>query len=140
MAIPSIQQLIDAGVEFTEVTRKQADSFVKQLVQAGDLKRSDAEAMVQQIVDRGRETSDRISANVQREVAKQVGWLSERFDELEDRFEALAETLADKAPKAAVSVVATRSVSKAPAKKAPAKKAPAKKAPAKKVAAPGSDS
>src|SRR5688500_343990 len=98
MEIPSIQQLIDAGVEFTEVTRKQADTFVKQLVKAGEVPMRDAEALVQQIVDRGRETSERISANVQREVARQVGWMSERFDELEDRFEALAEMLADRAP------------------------------------------
>jgi polyhydroxyalkanoate synthesis regulator phasin len=138
MEIPSIQQLIDAGVEFTEVTRKQADSFVKQLVQAGDVKKGDAETIVQQIVDRGRETSERISANVQREVAKQVSWFSERFDELEDRFEALATKLGEKAPKAAVSVVASRTVTtarKAPAKKSAAKKTPAKKTPAKKSAA-----
>ncbi len=129
MAPPSIQQLIDAGVEFTEMTRKQADAFVKQLVKAGEVPRRDAESVVKSMVDRGRETSERISTSVQREVAKQVGWMSERFDELEDRFEALAESLADRVPGMPAPV------KKAPAKKTAAKKAPAKKTPAKKTAA-----
>src|SRR6187431_1372032 len=105
MEIPSIQQLIDAGVEFTEVTRKQADTFVKQLVQAGDVQKRDAETIVQQLVDRGRETSERISANVQREVSKQVAIMSERFDELEKRFEALTEMFAERVPSASALVV-----------------------------------
>ena len=42
MEIPTIQQLIDAGVEFTEVTRERADAFVKQLVDKGEVQRRDA--------------------------------------------------------------------------------------------------
>ena len=100
MEIPTIQQLIDAGVEFTEVTREKADAFVKQLVDRGEVQRRDAERVVQELVDRGRETSERIAANVQREVAKQVAIMSERFDELEERFEALTEMLAERVPSA----------------------------------------
>ena len=55
----------------------------------------------------GRETSERIAANVQREVAKQVAIMTERFDELEERFEALTEMLVDRVP-AAASVVRNR--------------------------------
>ena len=73
MEIPTIQQLIDAGVEFTEVTRERADAFVKQLVDKGEVQRRDAERIVQELVDRGRETSERITANVQREVAQAGG-------------------------------------------------------------------
>jgi polyhydroxyalkanoate synthesis regulator phasin len=138
MEIPTIQQLIDAGVEFTEVTRERADAFVKQLVDKGEVQRRDAERIVQELVDRGRETSERITANVQREVAKQVEIMSARFDELEKRFEALTEALAERVPSASALVVVRKtSARKAPAKKAPAKKAaaPAKKAPAKKRAA-----
>ena len=141
MEIPTIQQLIDAGVEFTEVTRERADAFVKQLVDRGEVQRRDAERVVQELVDRGRETSERIAANVQREVSKQVASMSERFDELEKRFEALTEMLAERVPSASAFVVVKKtSARKAPAKKAAAaKKAPAKKAaakaPAKKTAA-----
>ena len=141
MEIPTIQQLIDAGVEFTEVTRERADAFVKQLVDRGEVQRRDAERVVQELVDRGRETSERIAANVQREVAKQVASMSERFDELEKRFEALTEMLAERVPSASALVVVRKTsakkaaAKKAAAKKAPAKKAAAKKAPAKKAAA-----
>jgi len=133
MEIPTIQQLIDAGVEFTEVTRERADAFVKQLVDRGEVQRRDAERVVQELVDRGRETSERIAANVQREVSKQVAIMTERFDELEARFETLTELLVERVP-AAARVVKKAPARKAPAKKAAAKKAPAKKAPAKKAA------
>src|SRR6186997_92114 len=115
MEIPTIQQLIDAGVEFTEVTRERADAFVKQLVDRGEVQRRDAERVVQELVDRGRETS-------------------ERFDELEKRFEALTEMFAERVPSASALVVVRKTTaSKAPAKKAPATKAAAKKAPAKRT-------
>ncbi len=87
MAKPTINRLLDAGVSFTATSRKQAEAVVKQLVKAGELQRKDAEAAVQALVDRGRETTERFSAVIQGEVAKQVGRLSEQFDALEDRFE-----------------------------------------------------
>ena len=86
---------------------------------------------------------------MQAEVAKQVPAFSERFDELEDRIEALAETLQAREDGAAKKARASLPPKKAPAKKAAAKKArqegrrrrhrakkaAAKKAPAKKAAA-----
>ena len=134
MAQNALQRLLDAGVEFTNISRKQAESIVSSLVKAGEVRRADAEQAVQDLLARGRETTDRLADSVQREVAKQIEWMSERFDELEDRFEELSERVQGGQP-----------AKKAPAKKAPAKKkaaakkkAPAKKAPAKKQAA-GSD-
>jgi polyhydroxyalkanoate synthesis regulator phasin len=158
MEIPTIQQLIDAGVEFTEVSRNQADAFVKQLVDRGEVQRQDAERVVKALVDRGRETSERIAATVQREVSKQVGIMTERFDELEQRFEALTEMLVDRVPAAgtvvrrsSVGVTATGGVPvvraatqtaagttgarSASAKKSAAKKSTAKKSTAKKSTA-----
>ena len=94
MAKSTIQQLFDAGLQFTDVSRKQAESLVKKLVKAGDVRKRDAESMVNQLVERGRDTSERVALQIQREVAKQVGMMSERFDEMEDRFEDLADRLA----------------------------------------------
>ena len=125
MANSSLQRLLDAGVQFGEVSRKQAESVVRQLVKAGEVPRTDAEKMVRELVERGKDTSERMSEIIQREVSKQVSWMSERFDEIEDRFEDLSEKLGERVGQ-----------KKAASKKAPAKKkAAAKKAPAKKKAA-----
>jgi polyhydroxyalkanoate synthesis regulator phasin len=130
MANTTVQRIVDAGADFSDMSRKQAESIVKALVKAGEVRRADAEKAVQTIVDRSRETSDRLGDNVQREVSKQMTWLSERFDELEDRFEELAEKIAER-----VKTEIQSAQNKTPAKKAPAKKkAVAKKAPAKKKA------
>ena len=153
MATTMIQRLLDAGVEFTNLSKKQAEAIVSSLVNAGEVRKRDAEAAVQSLLDRTRETSTKLTETVQREVAKQLGWLSERFDELEDRFEEFAEQFAartgianplggsdDAAAPATATTAKQAPAKKAAAKKAPAKKAAAKKAPAKKAAAKKSSS
>ena len=90
MANSTIEKLIDAGIQFTEMSKKQADAFVSKLVKAGDVQRQEAERVAQALIDRGRETSERISSMVQAEVSREVGWLNDRYDELEQQFEALA--------------------------------------------------
>ena len=72
MAKSTFQRLIDAGVEFTNITRKQAESIVKQMVKAGDVRKSDADKAVQELLSRGRETSDKWNETVQRELTRQV--------------------------------------------------------------------
>lgn len=132
MAQNALQRLLDAGVEFTNLSRKQAESIVSSLVKAGEVRRADAEQAVQDLLARGRETTDRLADSVQREVSKQIEWMSGRFDELEERFEELSERINERMQGGAPA-------GKAPAKKAPAKKKAAakKKAPAKRAA--GSD-
>ena len=146
MANSTIKKFLDAGVHVTEMSKQQAESLVKSLVKSGEMKRKDADQAIQALVTRGKQTTDKISTLVQHEVAKQAAAFSERFDELEDRFEALAKSLINaanksgsgtesSAPAASTSVANKAPAKKAPAKKAPAKAAPAKKAPAKKAPA-----
>src|SRR5262245_50510892 len=90
MAKTSLKSYIEAGAQFTEMPRQQAEAFVKGLVKSGEIRRRDAEVLLQTMLARGRETSDRISALVQAEVAKQVQAMSERFDDIEGRLEALS--------------------------------------------------
>ena len=85
MATSTIQRLLDAGVQFGEMSRRQAESVVRQLVKAGEVQRRDAEKLIGDLVDRGRTGSEKLADLIQREVSKQVGWMSDRFDELEDR-------------------------------------------------------
>ena len=133
MATTMIQRLLDAGVEFTNLSKKQAEAIVTSLVNSGEVQRRDTEAAVQSLLERTRETSSRVGESVQREIAKQLEWLSERFDEFEDRFEEFAEQFA--ARTGISNPFASTAAPAAAAKKAPAKKAPAKKAAAKKAAA-----
>ena len=108
------------------------------------MRRSETEAMVQTLLERGRETATHIAEVVQAEVARQLGWLANRVDDVEDQLEAIVSRFAPggaaptRRPKKAPAKKAAAKkapAKKAAAKKAPAKKAPAKKAPAKKAAA-----
>jgi len=89
MAKSTLKSYIEAGTQFTEMPRQQAEAFVKGLVKSGDIRRRDAEVLLQTLLARGRETSDRVAGLVQAEGAKQVQALSERFDDIEGRLEAL---------------------------------------------------
>ena len=125
MESSSIQKFLDAGVQFTDMTRKQAESLVKSLVQNGELRRKDAEKTVQDLVERGRDTSEKLNARIEAEVNKQVKAARARFDDLEGRVESLAEQVRSMAP-------SDGAAEKSPAKKSPAKKSTAKKSTAKK--------
>jgi polyhydroxyalkanoate synthesis regulator phasin len=123
----TFQRYIDAGVAFTSMTRKRAEELVAELVQSGELQRSEARARVDELIERSRKSSEVIVATVRAEVGRQLDHLG--ITNLED----LAKQVAGLLGRGADSV--STATKKAPAKKAPAKKAPAKKAPAKKAAA-----
>jgi polyhydroxyalkanoate synthesis regulator phasin len=151
-----LKRLLDAGMQFTEMSQSSAEKLVNEFVKNGQLRRKDAEKTVQQLVERGRSSTEQLFSAVQTEVAKQLGRFADRIDDLEDRIEDLAESLGlaakanqDASPSAPVTASsvgapaeqaakAATPAKKAPAKKAPAKKAPAKQAPAKQ--APGTSS
>ena len=134
-----VQQFLDAGAHFTEMSRKQAETLVRNLVKSGEVRRNEAEKLVQSLLDRGRETSERIAAAVREDVERQVEIFTSRIEEIEQRIDELTRQLtgapAKKAPakkKAAAKKAPAKK--KAAAKKAPAKKAAAKKTPRKKAA------
>ena len=146
---PVLKRLLDAGMQFTEMSQKNAEKLVSDFVKAGQLRRKDAEKTVQRLVERGRATTEHVVCLIQAEVAKQLGKFAERLDDIEARVEDVASNVGlgskASAAKAAAqqatgpSGVARVVTRKAPAKKAAvkkaAKKAPAKKAPAKKKTA-----
>src|SRR6476660_8019651 len=89
MAKNSLQKLFEAGVQFSEMSRQQAEAAVKRMVKAGDVRRSESEAAVQALIERSRETAKAIAEAVQAEVTKQLGWLANRVDDVEDQVEAI---------------------------------------------------
>ena len=108
---PLLKRLLDAGMQFTEMSQEQAEKLVKEFVKTGQTRRKDSEQMVQQLVDRGRNATEQIVSTVQAELSKQLGRVAGRLDDIEDRLEDLAQRVGLSAKKAA------------PATKAAAKKA-----------------
>ena len=139
-----LKRLLDAGMQFTEMSQKKAEKIVNDFVKAGEVRRKDAEKPVSISSSAAEPRPSTSSALIQAEVSKQLGRFADRLDDVEARVEEVAGNLglaskapAKKAPAQAAgpSGVAKVAARKAPAKKAPAKKAAAKKAPAKKAPA-----
>ncbi|HEY5109946.1 MAG TPA: hypothetical protein VII96_10100 [Acidimicrobiales bacterium] len=119
----SLQRYIDAGIAFTNMTRKKAEELVSELVKNGDLQTDEARARVDELLERGRQGTEVIVSAVRSEVSRQLGAVG--IANLEDLATQVAAMLGR----------SDTGTKKAPAKKAPAKKAPAKKAPASKATA-----
>jgi polyhydroxyalkanoate synthesis regulator phasin len=144
----SLQRYIDAGVAFTNMTRKKAEDLVSELVKNGDLRSGDAKARVDELVERSRQGTEVIVSTVRSEVSRQLGAIGiANLEDLANQVAALlgrTDAPAKKAPakkapatKTAATKAAAKNApaTKSAAKKAPSKKAPAKKTPAKKAAA-----
>ena len=134
----SLQRYIDAGVAFTNMTRRKAEDLVSELVQNGDLQRGEAKARVDEILERSRQGTEVIVGTVRSEVSRQLGSIGiTNLEDLAKQVAAILGRTAESAKRATPKKAPAKKAAakKAAAKKAPAKKAPAKKAPAKKAAA-----
>ena len=87
-----IRRLLDAGMQFSEMSQSTAEKLVSEFVKTGQLRRKEAEQTVQALVERGRSSTERLVATVQSEVGKQLGRFADRIDGIEDRIEDLAES------------------------------------------------
>jgi polyhydroxyalkanoate synthesis regulator phasin len=129
----SLQRYIDAGIAFTNMTRKKAEELVTELVQNGDLQRGEAKARVDELLERSRQGTEVIVSAVRTEVSRQLEAVG--ITNLEDLAKQVA-ALVGRGSEAAKKTTAKKApAKKSAAKKAPAKKSAAKKAPAKKTAA-----
>ncbi|MGP0111052.1 MAG: phasin family protein [Acidimicrobiales bacterium] len=124
-----LQRYVDAGINFTNVNRARAEEFVQQLVQNGEVQRSDARAKVDELLERSRKSREALLSQIRREVSHQLDNLG--ITNIED----LAKQVAAVLQRTAGAGRSTTAQKKAPAKKTAAKKAPAKKTAAKKTAA-----
>jgi polyhydroxyalkanoate synthesis regulator phasin len=138
------KRYLEAGMQFSQMTRERAEAIVRDLVKAGEVQAEQTQAMVTEVLDRSRKNTERFVEQVQTEVRKQlsvaefvtkdvVTRLQAQIDDLRRQLPGPAGTRGSK--KSAVKKKAAPAKKKAAAKKSPAKKkaAPAKKAAAKKV-------
>ena len=112
---PDWKQLLETGMQFTEMRRSQAKRVAQDLASRGQIARDQLAGTVDELVDMSRRRSENLRKFVQKEVQRQVGALG-------------------LATKEDLARVERRLSANAPAKRAPAKKT-AKKTPANKTSA-----
>ncbi len=126
-----LKRLLDAGMNFTEISQDQAEKLVKEFVKGGQARRKDTEKLVHEMVERGRSATEGLVSTVQAEISKQLGKFASRLDDVESRVEVIAQKVGLASKPAAKAAPVKKA---APAKKAPAAKAaPVKKAAVKKA-------
>ena len=129
---PDWKQLIEAGMQFTEMRRSQAKRIASELLAQGQIARDQVASTVDELVEMSRRRTDELTRLVRHEVQRQLGALGLATREDLERVERRI---------AAATGSASKAMKKAPAKKAAAKRAPAKKkATAKKTGASGAHS
>lgn len=139
----SLKKLLDS---VTPMAPDAAEKFVRDLLKVGDERRRDAEKIVAEVATVARRSAEQFSVAVQKEVAKQLGRLVVRIDQVEKQVETLNKNLeatrallvaaaAKGLSKTSGSVSAASSVTKTSAKKPSAKKTVAKKSAVKKPVA-----
>jgi polyhydroxyalkanoate synthesis regulator phasin len=67
-----IRKYLDAGTVLGQVSRGRAEEIVRELVNAGDIQRSQAQEWVDNLVDRSRKSSEQVLELVRHEVATQL--------------------------------------------------------------------
>jgi polyhydroxyalkanoate synthesis regulator phasin len=137
------KRYLEAGMQFSQMTRERAEAIVRDLVKAGEVQAEQTQTMVTEVLDRSRKNTEKFVEQVQAEVRKQlsvaefvtkdvVTRLQSQIDDLRSQLPGPVGRKGKKVKKAKAAKKAAPAKKKAPAKKAAAKKkAPAKKAAAK---------
>lgn len=158
----ALDRYVTAGMDFTRMTRKRAETLVRDLVKEGAVGREHASDWAEDLLARSRRSAEHLSEVVSKEVKRQIDQLGlvkaddvqklvERFvrsarsasehtmttvTKRADKARRLGEDEVAKARKEAESVLTTaRERVQTATKPGPRRKAPARKAPAKRTAA-----
>jgi polyhydroxyalkanoate synthesis regulator phasin len=100
------KRYLDAGMEFSQMTRSRAESIVKELIRAGEVQREQRQQRVEELLDRSRKTTEELVNTVRKELSSQLSSLGvatkDDLRKLEAKVDALAKSAgaAKKAPAA----------------------------------------
>jgi len=148
-----IKRMIDAGLQFTQMTQARAEEIARDLQESGAVRFDEVQSTVSELMERGRDNTEQLLGLIQREVSKQLANFGVDVKDLEARVEELHQRVtrawpskgrpatstaakAAPAPSASASATSKRSTAKKSAtKKTTAKKAAAKRSTAKKATA-----
>jgi polyhydroxyalkanoate synthesis regulator phasin len=75
MANEMWKRYLDVGMTFSEMTRKRAEEFVRDLVKAGEVQQERAQKAVDDVIDRSRRNTEELVALVRDEIKSQVSTL-----------------------------------------------------------------
>jgi polyhydroxyalkanoate synthesis regulator phasin len=69
------QEYLDAGRAWTQMTRGQAETVVRDLVKAGELQQKRAKKAVEELLERSRKNAEELSKLVRHEIQSQISAL-----------------------------------------------------------------
>src|SRR5215218_9259132 len=70
-----LKRYVDAGIEFSQLTQKRAESIVRDLVKQGQIRQEQAQDAVQELLERSRKSSQKLASQIRAEVKDQVNSL-----------------------------------------------------------------
>src|SRR3954471_9216711 len=65
----TFKRYLDAGMQFTQLSREKAEEFVKELVKAGEVRRKESEKVVETLLERSRKSTEDLVALIRHEIA-----------------------------------------------------------------------
>ena len=110
------KRYLDAGMEFSQMTRARAESIVKELIRAGEVQREQRQQRIEELLERSRKNTEEIVSAVRKELEQQLSSLGVVTKADLAKLEAKIEAVAKKAG------AGSSSAKQAPAKKAAAAK------------------
>src|SRR3954466_13153168 len=66
------KRYLEAGMQFSQMTRERAEAIVRDLVKAGEVQAEQTQTMVAEVLERSRKNTERFVEQVQGEVRKQL--------------------------------------------------------------------
>ena len=66
------KRYLEAGMQFSQMTRERAEAIVRDLVKAGEVQAEQTQSMVADVLERSRKNSERFVEQVQAEVRRQL--------------------------------------------------------------------
>lgn len=88
------KRYLDAGMEFSQMTRSRAEGIVKDLIRAGEVQREERKQRIEELLERSRKNTEELVNTVRKELSQQLSVLGvatkDDLAKLEKKVDALA--------------------------------------------------
>ena len=69
------KRYLDAGMEFTNLTRTRAEAIVKELIKSGEVQREERQQRIAELLERSRRNTEELVGTVRKELSQQLSSL-----------------------------------------------------------------